>query len=134
VDKGLLIIMATVFAADISYEMQALSSFWHPLWRMVFYAALFRTQHWLEHNEQALLASAPQMMEEIVPRMRESRRKLQKHIRQVRSVLEADTGGQYSDVIRLLTEEDQDIGDRLAKSLEHHPIIPRLEPLAAEDD
>jgi hypothetical protein len=38
------------------------------MWRIIFYTALFRTQHWLERNGQALLASAPVVIQEIVPR------------------------------------------------------------------
>jgi hypothetical protein len=67
---------------------QALSSCWRIMWRTIFYAALLRTQHWLEHNGHALLNSLPLIMEEQVPKWEENLQRAQDLLQRLRPLSE----------------------------------------------
>jgi hypothetical protein len=91
VDEGLSQIYLSWRLVTYISEMQALSSFWRIMWRIIFYVALLRTQHWLEHDGQALLASLPWVVREQLPKWRETLQQAQELVQQMRPSLEALT-------------------------------------------
>ena len=58
------------------------------MWRIIFYVALLRTQHWLHSNGQALQASLPWVMREQVPKWEKTIQEAQELIQQMRPLSE----------------------------------------------
>jgi hypothetical protein len=68
----------------ISCEMQAFSSSRRFMWHIIFYAALFWTQHRLENNRKLMASLVP----ELLPKWRETIQKAEELVQQMRSFME----------------------------------------------
>jgi hypothetical protein len=99
-------------------EMQALSSFWRPIFHIIFYTALFRTQCWLEDSSDAVLATFPLMETEVLPELIQQAQEL---LRQMRpETVNCDTDRRYSAVVnKLSTYPDEKVSgpEEISRSL-----------------